>query len=134
MLDELGACGMVDWSAAIVDATAVRAQKGSMTGPNPVDRAKKGSKLHVLSDAEGLPLVVGISAANTADIEAFKPLFMAIPAIRSRRGPRAYRPQTNEKVERYNRTLLDEWASTHPYTSETQHREALPQLSTTPHS
>ncbi|WP_433236218.1 hypothetical protein [Actinomadura nitritigenes] len=46
----------------------------------------------MLSDAAGLSLVVGVSAANTADIEAFEPLFMALPLIRSRRGPRRRRP------------------------------------------
>ncbi|OAH12777.1 hypothetical protein STSP_38140 [Streptomyces jeddahensis] len=35
-----------------------------------MDRGKPGSKMHVLSDANGLPLVVGISAANTHDSEA----------------------------------------------------------------
>jgi transposase InsO family protein len=40
---------------------------------------------------------------------------------------RPYRPQTNGKVERYNRTLMDEWAYAHPYQSETQRRQALPQ-------
>ena len=39
---------------------------------------------------------------------------------------RPYRPQTNGKAERYNRTLLDEWAYAQPYDSETARRAALP--------
>ncbi|WP_200872006.1 transposase, partial [Actinomadura welshii] len=46
----------------------------------------------MLSDAAGLPLVVAVSAANVHDSQAFKPLLMALPAIRSRRGPRRRRP------------------------------------------
>ena len=44
----------------------------------------------------------------------------------SRRLTRAYRPQTNGKVERFNRTLLDEWAYQRPYTSNQERTEALP--------
>ena len=38
---------------------------------------------------------------------------------------RAYRPQTNGKVERFNRTLLDEWAYLKPYHSNNERTEAL---------
>lgn len=57
-----------------------------MTGPNPVDRGRTGSKIHILSDRAGVPLSVAVSAANTHDAAVFTPLVMAIPAVRSRRG------------------------------------------------
>ncbi|WP_308158882.1 IS5 family transposase [Amycolatopsis magusensis] len=82
---------------------------GSLTGPSPVDRGKPGSKIHVLSEGAGLPLVVGVSAANTNDAYALKPLVKAIPAIRSRRGPCRRKPGKLHADKAYDHADLRAW-------------------------
>ncbi|GAA2152787.1 hypothetical protein [Actinomadura napierensis] len=74
------AAGCGTWSSAIGTPPSSGRKKGTLTGPNPVDRAKKGSKLHVLSDAHGLPLVVGVSAANINEIEGLQVAVHGRPA------------------------------------------------------
>ena len=41
-----------------------------MTGPNPTDRGKIGTKRHILTDQYGVPLSVVITTANTHDMKA----------------------------------------------------------------
>ncbi|MET7389434.1 IS5 family transposase [Streptomyces sp. NPDC005534] len=89
VLDELGARGDLDWSRCAIDSVSVRAGKGGLlTGPNPTDRGKLGSKIHLITDRNGLPLSLGISGANLHDSQGLEPLIRGIPPIRSRRGPR----------------------------------------------
>ena len=40
-----------------------------MTGNNPTDRSKLGTKRHILTDRKGIPLSAVISSANTHDIK-----------------------------------------------------------------
>ncbi len=41
-----------------------------MTGPNPTDRGKLGTKRHMLTDQNGIPLSVVITAANVHDMKS----------------------------------------------------------------
>jgi transposase len=67
VLDRLGEQAAIDWSRAVVDAASVRAKKGPADRPQSGRPRQTGSKLHVLTDAGGLPLAVAVSAANTHD-------------------------------------------------------------------
>ncbi len=51
-----------------------------------------GSKIHLITDRNGLPLSLGVSGANMHDSLGLEPLVRGIPPIRSRRGPRRRRP------------------------------------------
>lgn len=56
-------------------------KRGPLTGPNPTDRGKNGSKIHLITDRNGLPLSLGISGANLHDSQALKPLVRGIPHL-----------------------------------------------------
>jgi Putative transposase of IS4/5 family (DUF4096) len=52
---------------------------GCLTGPNPTDRGKPGSKYHPLVDRRGIPLAAGLSAANIYDSMLLEPMVDAVP-------------------------------------------------------
>src|SRR6516165_5138055 len=87
LLDWLARGGFIDWSRAKVDSCSVRAvYGGSETGPNPTDRAKRGSKHHLICDARGMPLAVKLTGANRNDSQEALPLVDAIPPLQGTRG------------------------------------------------
>lgn len=65
---------------------------GAHTGPNPTDRRKAGSKHHVITDANGIPLSAHITAANRHDVTQLLPLVDAIPPIAGKPGRPRCRP------------------------------------------
>lgn len=94
LLAELNQADLIDWSRAIADSAMLRAMCGGpKTGPNPTDRRKPGSKHHVLTDANGTPLVVILTAANVHDVRELLPLVDNIPWVRGKPGPPRHRPK-----------------------------------------
>jgi transposase len=82
LLDLLGAEKVLNLERVIVDSAALRAQRGGRhTGPSPVDRRKKGCKRHVLTDAEGIPLVIQTGPANQRDDTKLEDLLEAFPVL-----------------------------------------------------
>jgi transposase len=65
---------------------------GDQVGANPVDRAKPGSKLHLVVDGGGLPLSLLVTAANTNDSLVFEALLDDLPTVRTPAGGRRCRP------------------------------------------
>jgi transposase len=56
----------------VVDSCSVRAKRGGeLTGPNPTDRGKAGTKYHVVVSTDGIPLAAVPSAANVHDTRLF---------------------------------------------------------------
>ncbi|MBF6470069.1 hypothetical protein IU427_33690 [Nocardia beijingensis] len=105
-----------------MDSASVRAKRDSLTGRKPVDRGKAGSKIHVLSDADGIPLVTAVTGTDVHDSRMLRPLVEAIPV----RG--AGRPPPARPVARYASAWrsLAPCSKTRPSCSSISHRRARP--------
>jgi len=109
IVDRLDDAALVDVSRVVLDSAHVRAKGGEHTGPSPVDRGKPGSEMHVLSEANGLPLVVGISAANVHDSEALKPMVAGHQTRHDPHRGRYLKPQRLHADKAYNIPHLRKW-------------------------
>jgi transposase len=54
-----------------------RKHGGGPTGPNPTDRAKRGTKHHVAVDGNGVPVACAATVGNVNDTLVFERLFPA---------------------------------------------------------
>ena len=65
---------------------------GLQTGRNPTDRAKLGSKRHLICDGRGVPLAIQLTAANRNDSQQALALVDAIPHLQGKQGRPRHRP------------------------------------------
>jgi len=83
---------------------------GSATGPSPVDRARSGSKHHLLVDATGIPLAWTLTGGNRNDVTQLLPLLERVPPVRGlvgrpRRRPKRLTADRGYDHDKYRRLL-----------------------------
>jgi len=76
-----------------------RRRGGPETGPNPTDRARPGSKHHIVTDANGTPLAAILTGANVNDVTQLLPLIDAIPPILGYDSERHWKALRNRGIE-----------------------------------
>jgi transposase len=87
LLELLNGAGKLAPEIAIIDSTQVPAPGGGEdTGPNPTDRGKTGTKLTLLVDGKGVPLVMNTSGANVSDQQQIIPTVLDFPRIKGKPG------------------------------------------------
>lgn len=94
MLTRLHQADRLDWSRACMDSASIAAKRGGTTSPNPTDRGRPGTKRHIVTDRQGIPLTVLLSGANVHDSRMLEPLLDALPSIRGRKDDRAAVPES----------------------------------------
>ena len=73
----------IDWRWQAADGALTKAPLGgAQTGKNPTDRSKSGTKRSLLVNAQGLPLGIVVSGANTPDGKLLGPTLQAVPIAR----------------------------------------------------
>ena len=75
-----------------------------MTGHNPTDRSKLGTKRHILTDKKGIPISVVISSASTHDI---KLVTNVVDNVVIKRPPPSYKTKTGTGKRKLQHLCLD---------------------------
>lgn len=115
----------IGWRWQSVDSKAVPAPLGGAdTGPNPTDRAKAGSKRHVLVDRRGAPLAGVVTAANTTDMKTNPAVLDSI--VVERPEPSATQPQHLCEDKGYDYPECREQAEARGYIAHIPHKGTDP--------
>lgn len=94
LLSRLRFLKKIDFRRFLIDTCHIRAVGGgAQTGPSPVDRSKLGSKFELVTDAHGVPVVVGVCAANHNDNLDTIQLIDRVPPITGAPGRPRRRPK-----------------------------------------
>ncbi|WP_203722040.1 IS5 family transposase [Streptomyces coelicoflavus] len=111
LLNELRSKDRLDWERG-GDRLLARAGRptGPKSGPSPVDRARPGSRHHLVVDGQGIPLAVSLTGGNRNDVTQLEPLLDKIPAVagrvgRPRRRPDALLADRGYDHDKYRRLL-----------------------------
>jgi transposase len=57
-----------------------------LTGPSPVDRARTGSKHHLITDSAGVPLAISLTGGNRNDVTQLLPLVDGVGPVAGKVG------------------------------------------------
>jgi transposase len=88
-----------------------------MTGHNPTDRSKIGTKRHILTDKKGIPLSAVISSASTHDIKLVTDV---VDNAVIKRPPPSYKTKTTGRGRKLQHLCLDK-----AYNSQPQEQELI---------
>jgi transposase len=103
---------------------------GSATDASPVDRARNGSKHHLLVDAGGIPLAWTLTGGNRNDVTQLIPLVDRIPPVRGKIGRPRRRPDRivadrGYDHDKYRRELRRRGVASEIARRQTQHGSGL---------
>lgn len=90
VFERLWTSGLIEFDASVgidfewqsIDGAMTKAPLGGgATGPNPTDRGKSGTKRHLLTDGNGLPIGLAVTGANRHDKTQVEAVLDSMPVV-----------------------------------------------------
>ncbi len=118
----------LDFAWQAIDGAMTKAPLGGeATGPNPTDRAKKGTKRHLLTEGSGLPIGLVVTGANRNDKTQVEAVLESMPVPPPLPGPDAAQHFCADKGYDYDdvRSVISFWGYTEHIKSRGEEAQAL---------